>query len=73
MLSASDFDPRSRICVEDRAAFVKRYVDLFDAHKARRKGEPYQRFRVSNQRVRSTTPVVGRGCSSSASASCRPT
>ena len=67
MLSASDFDPWSRICVDDPAAIVKRYVDLFEAHMARRKEESYQRFRVSNQRVRSTASVVGRGCSYSVS------
>ena len=68
MTVASSFDPWSRVCVSDRAEFVRHYSALFEAHIARKKDESYQRFRIANQRVHSSS--VGVNVSSTPSCTC---
>ena len=72
LTSASDFDPRSCLCVSDRSAFIQRHLHLYEAHLARRKEESYQRFLAANQRVRIGGSSGGRDDAFSVSSCSRP-
>ena len=59
--SDTAFDPWSRTFGDDCAAFIQRYVVVFETHMTRKKSESYRRFRVANQRMRSNASEIGRG------------